>query len=197
MRLTAALALPLILSLAACGGGKPKGVVRFTGLAPNSAAQKAKDNRTLTVSCPTCMKPVPFAAEKCPNRKECPKLIWDKSFTCPSCNGSGGCSGCALMEQKDGNCPNCAGSGIKTYAGKTPECSNCKGKKLCPVCDGSKKCDYCKGAGQLDDAAVRDLAAKAAPREEGDPIAPPPAPVPAPKPEEGAKPPEGEKPAEK
>ena len=50
MRLTAALALPLILSLAACGGGKPKGVVRFTGLAPNSSAQKAKDTRTVARS---------------------------------------------------------------------------------------------------------------------------------------------------
>ena len=67
MKLMAALALPLVLSLAACGGGKPKGVVRFTGLAPNSAAQKAKDNRAVTVTCPNprCMNPISFGATRC------------------------------------------------------------------------------------------------------------------------------------
>ncbi|HEX7900820.1 MAG TPA: hypothetical protein VF950_23890 [Planctomycetota bacterium] len=175
MRLTAALALPLILSLAACGGGKPKGVVRFTGLAPNSAAQKAKDPRVVTVTCPgSCEKkdgtkvPISFGAENCGTKGCIEKLLWDKSFTCPSCNGGGSCSACALLEQKDGKCFDCAGTGIKTYAGKTPECPNCKGKKVCPICEGSKKCDYCKGEGKLDDATVRDLASKAAPKPESD-----------------------------
>lgn len=179
MRLTAALALPLVLSLAACGGGKPKGVVRFQGLPPNSAAQKAKDTRTVSVVCPGCLSSISFGADKC-GRKNCvDRLIWDKSFTCPSCNGGGGCGACALLEQQDGKCFDCAGTGIKTYAGKTPECPNCKGKKVCPVCEGSKKCDYCKGEGKLDDAAVRDLSAKSAPKAESE-DAPPPAPAPKP-----------------
>ena len=171
MRLTAALAIPLILSLAACGGGKPKGVVRFTGIAPNTTAQKAKDTRGVVVTCPgSCINkdgsksPIAFGADKCPVKNCIEKLAWDKTYTCPSCNGGGGCSACALLEQQDGKCFDCAGNGVKTYAGKSPECPNCKGKKVCPICDGSKKCDYCKGEGKLDDAAVQALAAKTAPK---------------------------------
>lgn len=164
MRLTAALALPLVLSLAACGGGKPKGVVRFQGIAPVSSAQKAKDGRSVSVVCPGCLGSISYGADKC-GRKNCvDKLGWDKSYTCPSCNGGGACSACVILEQKDGKCVDCAGAGIKPYAGKTPECPNCKGKKVCPICEGSRKCDYCAGAGKLDDAAVQKLAEKSAPK---------------------------------
>ena len=175
MRLTAALAPILILSLAACGGGKPKGVVNFIGLPPNSAAQKAKDPRAVIVTCPgPCYKkdgskdPIPFGAVSCGIKNCVEKLAWDKSFTCPSCNGGGSCSACRLLEQHDGKCFDCAGTGIKTYAGKTPECPNCKGKKVCPICEGSKKCDYCKGEGKLDDAAVQALTNKSAAKPESD-----------------------------
>ena len=71
-----------------------------------------------------------------------------------------------MLEQQDGKCFDCAGTGIKTYAGKTPECPNCKGKKVCPICEGSKKCDYCKGEGKLDDATVSALAGKSGPKSE-------------------------------
>ena len=179
MKLTAALALPLILTLAACGGGKPKGVVRFTGLPPNSAAQKAKDARAVSVTCPgPCgtkdgsKSQISFGADKCGVKNCVDKLTWDKTYTCPSCNGGGSCSACALLEQREGKCFDCGGAGIKTYAGKTPECPNCKGKKVCPVCEGSRKCDYCAGAGKLDDATVRTLAEKSAPKPEGEEAAP-------------------------
>jgi hypothetical protein len=175
MRLTAALAIPLVLSLAACGGGRPKGVVRFTGIAPNTAAQKAKDDRGVVVTCPgPCANkdgsksPLAYGADKCPVKNCVDKLAWDKTYICPSCNGGGSCSACALLEQQDGKCFDCAGSGVKIYAGKSPECSNCKGKKVCPICDGSKKCDFCKGEGKLDDAAVQALAGKSAPKASGE-----------------------------
>jgi hypothetical protein len=168
MRLTAALAIPLLLSLAACGGGRPKGLVRFTGLAPNSSAQKAADKRTVTTTCPGCMRPIAFGAAKCGTKRCELQLSWDKEYACPSCNGSGTCSACVLLEQQEGKCPNCAGAGIKTFAGKTPECSNCKGKKVCPICDGQRKCDYCKGTGKLDDQTVQALSAKAAPKSDED-----------------------------
>lgn len=163
MKLTAALALSLTLSLAACGGGKPKGVVRFTGLAPNSTAQKAKDNRAVTVVCGGCLNPIAFGAEKCGVKRCETRLTWDKSYACPSCSGSKACQACVLLEQKDGACFNCK-DGIKTYAGRTPECSNCKGKKVCPICEGKQVCDYCHGAGKLDVDAVQAIVAKSAPK---------------------------------
>ncbi len=164
MRLTAALAIPLLLSLAACGGGKPKGVVKFSGLAPNTTAQKGKDNRAVATSCPNCRNTLAFGTTKC-GVKNCETVLtWEKSYPCPSCQATGTCSACTLLEQQDGKCFDCAGNGVKTYAGKSPECPNCKGKKVCPICDGSKKCEYCKGEGKLDDATVQGLAAKAAPK---------------------------------
>lgn len=168
MRLSIALALPLVLSLAACGGGKPKGVVRFTGLAPNSLAQKAKDKRAVIVTCPNprCMNPLAVGATKC-NVKNCETIIsWDKDYGCPSCNSTGVCSACVLLEQTDGKCFDCGGEGIKTFQGKTPECPNCKGKKVCPICQGSRKCDYCNGEGKLSDATVKALAEKSGPKPE-------------------------------
>lgn len=173
MRLTAALAIPLLLTLAACGGGRPKGVVTFTGPAPATAAQKAKDARGIVVTCPgPCANrdgsksPISYGIDKCPVKNCIEKLGWDKSYPCPSCRTTGECSACMLFERTDGKCFNCAGAGTKTYAGKSPECSNCKGKDngACPICAGSKKCDYCKGAGHLDDATVQGLAAKNAPK---------------------------------
>ena len=168
MRLITALALPLVLSLAACGAGKPEGVVRFTGLAPNTAAQKAKDNRAVRTTCPNplCMNPIAFGATKC-NVKNCETVMsWDakkEGYGCPSCNSSGVCSACVLLEQNDGKCFDCAGTGSKVYLGKSPDCPNCKGKKMCPICEGSRKCDYCKGAGKLDAETVKALVEKSAP----------------------------------
>lgn len=160
MRTIALLTVPLMLSLAACGSGKQQGMVAYQGAPPYSAAQKAKDGRTIRTYCPNCKQPLDFGSERC-GQKPCKELRigWKESYTCWSCDGSGRCQACVMREQRDGKCSNCKGTGILTFQGKTPDCPDCKGKKTCAICDGSMKCDYCTG-GKVTAEQIKARAAK-------------------------------------
>jgi hypothetical protein len=187
----AALSALLLPALAACGSGKQQGTVHYRGTPPYSAAQKARDGRTLQTFCPKCELPLAFGEERCP-QKPCKEIRigWKEKYTCWTCDGSGRCQACLMREQKDGKCSNCQGTGILTFQGKTPECPDCKGKGKCAVCDGSQKCDYCEG-GKVAAEVVKQRSAKAgaaveepadAPKPKGESAAPPAPAPPAPEP---------------
>lgn len=150
MKLSFVSALLCTAMLAACGGGRQEGIVQFRGQAPQSSLQLAKDTRTAASFCPHCLKPVEIDTNPCPDKKNCNGQIhWADSYTCGSCQGTGRCTACRMLEQKDGKCFNCAGQGVKVYQGKSPACPNCKGEKNCPICKGSQKCDSCQGSGKI------------------------------------------------
>jgi hypothetical protein len=192
MKKTSALWIPLVLALAACGSGKQQGTVAYRGTPPYSAAQKAKDNRTIQTFCPKCKQPLDFGSERC-SQKVCKELRvgWRESYTCWTCDGSGRCQACVMREQRDGKCSNCKGSGILTFQGRTPECPDCKGKGTCALCGGTQKCDYCEGGGKVSADLVKQRAKRAGTEDEP---APTPKPEPAaPAPPAPAPPPPGEK----
>lgn len=158
MRLGIALAALAAASLAACGGGKQEGVVKFRGSTPNTSVQKAKFVREYETFCPNCGKEVAWGKTTCidpatnTKRRSCEGVIfeWPKELTCGSCKGTGQCDACAMMDQlANGECYNCRGKGDLIRQGQAKECPNCKGKMVCPICEGSKKCDWCKGAGKV------------------------------------------------
>jgi hypothetical protein len=103
------------------------------------------------------------------------QIKWADSYTCGSCQGSGRCTACRLLEQKDGKCFNCSGAGVKVFQGKSPACPNCKGEKSCPICKGSQKCDLCQGTGKVGKDAVKAMVPKGESEEES--AAPAPAPA--------------------
>ena len=156
MKLKHAAFLASVLLLAACGGGKQEGDVRFIGLAPVNA--KDKDIRKVETRCPNCGDPIAVDTAKCPNKRCKTEMTWPKDYPCPSCKGSGFCPACSAMEQK-GECYNCKGQGILIFQGQTPECPNCKGSGKCPVCKGNKTCDFCGGSGKVGKEIVKAKAA--------------------------------------
>lgn len=143
--------------LAACGGGKQEGEVRFLGFAP--VTSKDKDIRSVSTFCPNCHEPLSVDKAKCENKRCKTEVHWSSDYPCPSCQGSGVCPACYQMEQTKGECYNCKGQGVLIYAGKTPICPNCNGTKLCPLCKGTRSCTYCKGEGKISKETVRTLAA--------------------------------------
>jgi len=142
MKLKHAAFLASVLLLAACGGGKQEGDVRFIGFAP--VTSKDNDVREIRTFCPNCGDPIAVDTARCPNKKCKADMTWPKDYRCPSCKGSGICSACSSMEQAKGDCYNCKGQGVLIFAGQSPECPNCKGSKKCPICKGTMKCDYCE-----------------------------------------------------
>lgn len=158
MKLRHLAVLASVVALAACGGGKLEGDVRFVGFAP--VTSKDKDVRTIETRCPYCGDPLEVDTAR-HKKKTCNNDIhWSDKYNCPSCRGTGRCAACTAMEQTDGNCYNCKGQGVLIYAGQSPECPNCKGQKKCPVCKGSQKCDYCGGEGKVGKEFVKAKAAK-------------------------------------
>lgn len=150
--------LASVVLLAACGGGKMDGDVRFIGFAPVTA--KDKDVRTVETRCPGCGEPIAVDTARCQNKRCKTEMRWNNDYRCPSCQGTGRCAACTSMEQTAGECYNCKGQGVLIYAGQSPECPNCKGSKKCPVCKGTQKCDYCNGEGKIGKEFVKAKAAK-------------------------------------
>jgi len=167
MKLKHAAFLASVLLLAACGGGKQEGDVRFIGFAP--VTSKDKDVREVRTFCPNCGEPIAVDTARCPNKKCKADMTWAKDYRCPSCKGSGICSACSSMEQAKGDCYNCKGQGVLIYQGQSPECPNCKGSKKCPICKGTMKCDYCEGGRIAKDVVKTKSARFAAGREENEP----------------------------
>ena len=166
MKLKHAAVLLAASFLAACGGGKPEGVVTFVGFAPVTANDK--DVRAVETRCPKCREPIAVDTVKHKEKKSCNvDMVWAKDYRCPSCQGSKICAACTVMEQTKGECYNCRGEGVLIYAGKSPTCPNCKGSKLCPICKGSRKCDQCNGEGVLAKEVVKAKAAKFVNKDEG------------------------------
>jgi len=165
MKLKHAAVLMSVAVLAACGGGKQEGDVRFLGFTPVTANQK--DNRSVQVFCPNCHEAIEIDKARCENKKCKADLKWSAEYRCPSCHGSGVCAACSILEQGGGDCYNCKGQGVLIYAGKSPTCPNCKGSKQCPTCKGSKKCDFCGGEGKLAKEVVKTKAAKFVNKDEG------------------------------
>ncbi len=164
MRIKTALVLVVTLTLAACGGGKQKGVVKFKGSTPNTSLAVKRDNRAVSSHCPKCDDPLKIDEVRCPKVKTCgAKVEWDSTYTCGPCGGSGVCQACVWMENQKGQCYACRGEGFIAYQGKTPDCKNCSGKKVCPICAGTQKCDYCKGRKMFDKAEVMALVEKSNP----------------------------------
>jgi hypothetical protein len=161
--MTAAAAILAASLLAACGGGRQEGIVKFRGIPPQSALQLAKDVRQVTTQCPHCLRPTEVDTAVCPEKTCKGQIKWADSYTCGSCQGTGRCTACKMLEQKDGKCFNCDGSGVKVYLGKSPACPNCKGEKTCPICKGNGKCDSCQGTGKVSKDVVKDRAKKSMP----------------------------------
>jgi hypothetical protein len=157
MKLKHAAFLASVLLLAACGGGKQEGDVRFIGLAPVNA--KDKDVREVRTHCPGCGDPIAVDTAKCPKKSCKTEIHWSNDYRCPSCRGSGRCTACSLMEQNKGACYNCK-DGYLVYQGQSPECPNCKGTAKCPVCKGSTNCDFCGGTGKVGKEIVKAKSAK-------------------------------------
>ena len=158
MRLRDALALLVAAGLASCGRGQD-GVVKMRGFTPNTGLQK--DTREIRAYCPNCGMQVEVGAERCPDQRHCKARIdWDEKYRCAFCGGTGKCRACYLMEKEGGQCFNCKGKGFLPFRGRTPQCPDCKGSKVCTVCKGSQNCDYCGGEKTVALATVRERARK-------------------------------------
>jgi hypothetical protein len=176
MKLVTALALLGAASLAACGGGKGEGLVKFRGSTPNTSKQMTQDLREVRSYCPGCLRPLEIGTERCPEKKTCGiPVSWKNSYACGPCQGSGVCQACRWMEQEDGKCFNCRGQGILIYQGKNRDCTSCKGKGACPLCAGSRKCDSCKGERTIpaDEVKARVAKGRAAAAAEDEPASKP------------------------
>lgn len=148
--------LPFVL-LAACG--KPVGKVEFRGETPRRPQDR--DSRTAVTYCGGCGKAIDFKATQCGNKECKAKLTWSDTYTCGFCGGTGECSACEQLGQKDQTCFNCRGEGIITFEGKTKVCSHCDGAKKCRICkDTPGKCDACKGNKKLNQEEVAKLVEK-------------------------------------
>lgn len=158
MKLKHAAFLASVLVLAACGGGKQEGDVRFIGFAP--VTSKDKDVREVRTYCPNCGDKLEVDKLKCPNKRCKAEVKWSDKYNCPSCRATGHCAACTTMEQVKGQCYNCKGQGDLIYNGQSRECPNCKGAKACPICKGSQKCDYCDGSGKVAKEIVKAKSAK-------------------------------------
>lgn len=158
MKLKHAAVLMAVAVLAACGGGKQDGIVQFIGFTPVTANQK--DIRTYQTFCPGCKDPIAVDTARCPKKSCKTDMVWKADYRCASCQGSGICAACLIMEQPNGDCYNCKGLGHLIYAGQSPECPNCKGSKKCPTCKGSTKCDACNGEKKIAKDVVKTKAAK-------------------------------------
>jgi len=164
MRLKVAIVALGLAALAACGGGTPEGVVKFYGLTPTTSGAMTQDARGVATYCPgPCQRSMEVGTPRCPDRKNCDvKIRWREDYRCAYCAGTSVCRACEVMEQPDGSCYYCKGAKTIAYAGKAPECSNCKGTGKCPVCKGTRKCDWCEGSGKVGGNVVKDRAAKRA-----------------------------------
>lgn len=165
MKLKHAAVLLAASFLAACGGGKQEGIVRFIGFTPVTANDK--DVRAVETYCPGCKKPIAVDTARCPDKKCKTDMVWNKDYRCSSCQGSGVCGACTAMEQTRGECYNCRGQGVLIYAGQSPNCPNCKGTKQCPICKGSRKCDACNGEKAVPKEVVKAKAAKFVNKDDG------------------------------
>jgi hypothetical protein len=160
MKLSRGLVLLASVALAACGSGKPEGIVAFHGFPPNTSKQNeklkaAKTIRQYTTACPGCGKEIEYGKTKCPSKVCAIQMSWAKAYPCASCKGSGLCNACVWMDQPTGECYNCRGKGDLIINGQARDCPNCKGKKTCPICEGSRKCDWCKGDGKVTEDFVK------------------------------------------
>lgn len=164
MKLKHAAVLAATVFLAACGGGKQEGDVRFLGFTPVTANQK--DVRGVQTFCPNCHEPMEVDKARCENKKCKTDVAWPKEYRCPYCQGSGRCPACTAMEQS-GECYNCKGQGVLIYAGKSPNCPNCKGSQKCPTCKGSRSCDFCEGKGTIAKEVVKAKASKFINKDDG------------------------------
>lgn len=158
MKLKHAAVLITVALLAACGGGKQEGDVRFLGSMPLTA--KEKDTRSVQVFCPNCHEPTEVDRARCENKKCKVDMHWSAEYRCPSCQGSGVCASCSVLEQANGDCYNCKGSGILIFQGATVDCPNCKGSKKCPICKGNMKCTDCGGNKTLAKDVIKSRSAK-------------------------------------
>lgn len=165
MKLSRGLILLASVALAACGTGKPDGIVAFHGFPPNTSKQNeklkaAKVIREYTTACPGCGKEIEYGKTKCPGKACQAQISWPKTYTCASCKGTGLCNACVWMDQPTGECYNCRGKGDLIINGQARDCPNCKGKKACPICvqpdgRGNMKCDWCKGEGKVSEDFVK------------------------------------------
>ena len=174
MKLKHAAVLISVALLAACGVGKQEGEVRFIGTVPLTSGMK--DLRTVQTYCPGCGDPIAVDTARCPNKKCKVDMTWRPEYKCPSCQGSGNCPACYMMEQK-GECYNCKGQGVLIFGGQSATCPNCKGTKVCPICKGTRKCDACGGEGKIGKEIVKAKAAKWVNKEDGLPDSDPRPPV--------------------
>ena len=83
----------VVALLAACGGGKQDGEVRFIGFAPITS--KDKDVRSVQTFCPHCHEPMSVDKARCENKRCKSDVHWNADYKCPSCQGSGVCSAIA------------------------------------------------------------------------------------------------------
>jgi len=123
---------------------------------------KLSDTRIFEVLCPKCAKPIGIGVEKCPNETCRANIKWG-NIKCGFCNGSGTCSACEALQQKDGKCFNCQGRG---YLDCGADCPNCAGTGKCPICTGTGKCNYCAGKGFFTAEELKAKVPKAAEEEE-------------------------------
>ena len=200
MKLKHAAVLFSVALLAACGGGKQEGDVRFLGTMPVTAGQK--DNRKVETYCPGCKEPLAIDTARHTENKKCKiDINWSGNYRCPSCRGTGDCAACTAMEQANGDCYNCKGLGVLIFQGQSPDCPNCKGAKKCPICKGTTKCTDCGGSKMISKEIVKARAAKFVSKDGDLPDSDPRPPVEKPKDDmpkkDGAAPPAEEKKEEK
>ncbi len=143
--------------MGACGRGQD-GVVRMRGFTPNSGLQK--DTREIFTYCPSCNIQIEAGTERCQGKRCNSRIDWDEKYPCSYCGATGKCRACFLMEKDGGKCFNCKGAGFLTYQGRTPQCPDCKGSKVCTVCKGSQKCDYCGGESAIALSVLKERARK-------------------------------------
>lgn len=175
MRMQDALALLAVALLAACGR-QPGAQVKMMGFTPHTGLQK--DLREIRCFCALCGTQVEPGTERCP-QKSCRAWIeWKPKYPCGYCNGTGKCAACYLMEKEGGKCANCKGTGYLAFRGRTLECPDCRGTKVCSICKGSQACDFCGGQKEVAFDVVKARGRKSG--EDGAGGTVPPAPTPAP-----------------
>ena len=144
---------PALLLLAACG--QPHGEVQLTSSTP--LRPQDQDLRGARGFCGVCGTTVQFGAKKCASKKCGASLVWEDTFSCGFCTGTGTCRACDLLGQKEQRCFNCRGEGFLVYQGRTASCSQCEGTGSCRICkDQPGACDACDGSKKLTQAQIQE-----------------------------------------